>query len=732
QSHGILFVLSSAGHGIEQVSENLTDLLGLRPEDVVGRPFGDLLESQSRGYAEEIIDHAAKTFTNPFSIRMLNASGRSIPFNAIAHTIEGGSTVIELEPVALERGASSLDGYFRMVQASLAESTDLDEVRQVADLMAKQVKDFTGFDRVMIYRFAPDDHGEVIAEALEEGMEPYLHLHFPASDIPPQARELYLRTWVRLLYDVDAPQASLFPSQHPRIEGPLPMGDAVLRSLSPVHLEYLRNMGVAATLTISLVVEGRLWGLIACHHRTPHFVSYGMRATASFYGVIMSAQILRVDRLAEDRGVRFATREISKMLARMDRRHPLGTQLRAELDALARVFEADGIVYYESGAISKFGSCPSRQTLVSAISKLEERYADSGLICDRAKDQLPEITADEPLAMGLIAISFATDVWLLILRSEQPRVIKWGGNPNRKVSVDDRGKLRPRNSFSEWVSEVRGQALPWPSYIDQMVDELRTGLSSFLFENTRHLESVNDELEKFAGVIAHEVKSQLQSPTMVLGLVESLPQVQSDAAVHEMVSIGAESLRTLSHFTTEMLSFARADREDEVPEEVDVAVVVDQVLAQLSQTLKVESMRSRFVVHKLPTVSASKSLLSHLISNLVRNALLHGPLDEQGDFCVEIGAVRELESARDRNSPVFFVRDNGRGIAEADQERIFEYFQRGGGENRRGKGSGIGLGFVSRLLERGGGRIWLESQPGKGATFFFTLSEVVESDPSDD
>ena len=180
---------------------------------------------------------------------------------------------------------------FNSYRGSLERVEGAESIDEIAALMAEEVKHFTGFDRVMVYRFAEDFSGEVIAEEREEEMEPYLGLRYPASDIPPQARELYRTNLVRLLRDVDAEPVAIMSSNGVADAAKLDLGKSVLRAMSPVHLQYLRNMGVASSLTISLISGGALWGLIACHHREPKFVSYGVRATASFYATVMGAQI---------------------------------------------------------------------------------------------------------------------------------------------------------------------------------------------------------------------------------------------------------------------------------------------------------------------------------------------------------------------------------------------------------------------------------------------------------
>ena len=713
QSHGLFLVLDSDTYLIEQVGVNLIDLLGLEPADVVGRPVSDLIVEADVERALSLISQADSTFVNPFSISLCHADGEPHAFNAIAHSIEGGISILELEPLSIQVVEDgSLEAYLHLVQGSLGSTDELGSVEGIAASIARRVKEFTGFDRVMIYRFAPDFHGEVIAEELEEGMEPYLHLHYPASDIPPQARALYLENWVRLLYDVDAPAAPLYPAQHPRFDTPLPMNRAVLRAMSPYHLQYLRNMGVRSTLTVSLIVGGRLWGLIACHHRTPHFVSYGTRATVSVYGVVMSGQIARTEKAHYQKALSSGSQALHQVLKSLDVRNNLVEEICPHLQEIREVFEADGVIYLDEEVMESSGSCPAADSIREALPCLAKRSGGESVISSSVKEDWPELSDPLPAGAGFIAIPFGIDSWLLMFRQEMISTVRWAGDPGRPVEISGDGVLNPRASFSEWRQEVKGQSLPWPEHTGILIDELRGGLAGFLVEKTRHLESVNQELQHFAGVIAHEVKSEIQAPLMALGIVSEIPAVAESKRVAELISISSASLKTLAAFSSEMLDFAKADSANQELEEVDLKELVDQVRHQMERSTGTEEKSLNVVVVDTPRIITSRGQLHYLISNLIRNSVIHGPMDGQSDFMIEVGTTPGLGA--------FFVRDNGRGILEEDQERIFEYFYRGSTKNER-PGSGIGLGFARRLLERGGGRIWVESKPRLGASFYFTL-----------
>ncbi|HYH97324.1 GAF domain-containing protein, partial [Hyalangium sp.] len=271
QPHGVLFALSEPELTVTQVSTNTADLFGLQAELLLGRPLAELLERASLGQLTEALRSHQPQESNPLPITV----GRRT-FDGIVHRHQG-VTLLELEPVppAEEHHAWPLP---RLLQRAIARLQAAKNLRELCDAAAAEVRRLTGFERVMVYRFDEDDHGEVLAEDMLEGLDPYLGHHYPASDIPQQARQLYLRNWLRIIPDREYRPAPIIPSLRPDSQQPLDLSFSVLRSVSPIHIEYMRNLGVRASMSISLVHRGRLWGLISCaNHSSPRYVPYTLR-----------------------------------------------------------------------------------------------------------------------------------------------------------------------------------------------------------------------------------------------------------------------------------------------------------------------------------------------------------------------------------------------------------------------------------------------------------------------
>lgn len=711
QSHGLLFTLHPETLEIEQATENCETILGSPAAELLGMYLTDLVIPSHKERFLRLVKEAAENYVNPFVIEFIKNDGSTLECHGIANFLEDNQLVLlELEPTSLEDSVGdSLENYFQLIQNSLNQSSSLTEVNQIADLMADRVQRFTGFDRVMIYRFAPDYSGEVIAEAAAEGMEPYLGLRYPATDIPAQARELYLRNWVRLLKDVDSETSPIFPVKHPRLHKPTPLDKSVLRSMSPIHLQYLRNMDVAATLTISLIIEGKLWGLIACHHRTPRFVSYGIRATSSLYGVVMSAQLARAERASLNQAQADGEQAISKLISKLNPLSSLESAFATCLPDLLAIFNADGAAFISDQRMICHGDTPDKPLIENIIQEIRDLSGDQLIQTSKLSRDFPKLLDSPTKTAGLLAIPLGLKTSLLVFRNQQTADIRWGGDPSAPKVRDSQGRLTPRESFAEWIEKIEGQSEPWPPYTPFLADELRSGLSSFALSKNRVLESTNEELQHFATVIAHEVKSQLQPPLMTLSL---LKEKNLGDTMSEMVELGSNALSTLAEFTTEMLNFSQIESSTSDLDEVDLNQVVRMATEQAIRALSSEHLN--YQIAQLPFRRASRSQSQHLFSNLIRNSIIHGPDKGQEDFLIKIGSEGEGDNT------VFYVRDNGRGIDPKDQDNIFKYFYRGKNSTSR-KGSGIGLGFTRRLLEKTGDRIWVVSEPGQGTTFYFTL-----------
>ena len=720
QPHGMLFALHSETYVIEQVSENCEEFLGFTPDELLGKEFLAMVGFSARALVEHSFKIAISHLANPFPIPFIAADEEELDFEGIAYGTEGGVIVLELEKVrSSHTKGKRLDDYFQMIERSLQFSLNVAKPENVADLMVQEVKSFTGFDRVMVYQFATNYDGKVIAEAKEEDMEPFLNLQYPATDIPAQARALYEVNTVRLLRTADAAPAAIVPMLHPRTGKPTDMTKSVLRAVSPIHLEYLKNMGVTSTLTISLMVRGKLWGLIACHHSKARYVPYGVRATAALYGVVMSSRLDAVEVQKQEKSQTAAHRSLQAVMERLVPADGLGKSLKSNLEGFVDIFKADGGAVVDNGKVTTSGSVPGDALILSKIEKLEaEKRVDPEIIQDMyARNE--EFQKHRPAAAGLLSICVGEGLWVLIFRDEVVHEINWGGDPTNKGGEGSPGSLTPRKSFAAWKEKVTGTCAPWDFWTSTILDEFRSGVSKFLILREHLLLRSNGQLKNFSGIIAHEVRSQLQPPLMALQLIAEHKEGPLPEQLRKLVDMGVHSLDNLASFTTEMLDSADLEASHQKGGLVDMDSIARLVVAQTAETLGSDT--KAISVEALPMVEGSAALIYHLLSNLVRNALIHGPAEPGAKVRVEIGV-----DSYDSTSCLLYVKDDGRGIAEEDREKIFLVSYRSKASKDR-QGKGIGLGLVKQLIEQTGGKIWMDSELGVGTTFFIRLPSPAEN-----
>ncbi len=473
QPHGLLLALDPHRRTVLQASATTTRFLGRDPEQVLGSSVERVLGASELTSLHEALSRSVPQEGDPFVLTVLTPAGPE-PFEARLHRVDDVA-VLELEPVrGIAAAPAGVAGLARVREAIVA----LDGAATMSDLCeeaVRQVRAITGFDRVMAYHFHPDGHGEVLAEARAAGQDPYLGLHYPASDIPRQARELYLRQWLRLIADVDYRPAPLAPERNPRTGRPLDLGLAALRSVSPIHLQYLRNMQVSASMSVSLVVDGELWGLIACHHRSPRRVGYAVRALCELLGRLVSAQLV-------------ARRQHAAVAAQLEvkRRHSELVECMAELDTPARgliegrttaldLVAADGLVARIDGAPATVGAAPSAAAADRLVDRVRRDRGPGVYATDALGERYPEFADVVSVASGAIVVPLqARGEYVAWFRREAVATVDWAGDPRKATGPDG---LSPRASFARWSETVRGRSRPWTRTELDAAADLRRSIS---------------------------------------------------------------------------------------------------------------------------------------------------------------------------------------------------------------------------------------------------------------
>jgi light-regulated signal transduction histidine kinase (bacteriophytochrome) len=710
QPHGLLFACRGADLRIQQVSANLEAWLGLAPSAVLGLSFGGLL---AHGSAEALLQATQRPVLREVSpLRVATARGDA--FDATLH--RSGDLVI----VELERTGPAVPpdprGFDPRLRGSILRMQHAASVAALCQVAAREVRDVTGFDRVMVYRFDADWNGEVVAEEKRADLEPFLGLHYPASDIPAQARRLYTVNWLRLIADVAYRPVPLEPLLDPQTGAPLDLSHAVLRSVSPIHIEYLRNMGVTASMSVSLVVDGVLAGLIACHHYSgPRVIDSAARDTSEFLGQSLSWQ-LRVLAAAE-------VAERDKLAQHHEAQIVRGIASASELlDGLAQpsllaVTDAQGAAIVLDEGIRRVGDTPTAEELTELITWLGRQDTDVVVTSHLASLYPP---AETWQVAGLLAVAISRELgeYIVWFRTSSERIVDWAGDPRKAITIQgDAPRLSPRGSFQLWRETIRGQALPWERWHVEAASNLRRVLVGGFRKRSVELRLLNDRLletdrakDSFIATVSHELRTPLNAITGWTQLLRS-GQLSGSRAEHALEVI-ARNADIQIQIVDDLLDVSRitSGKVTLDVETVDLPGLIDSVLDASALALDAKNLRLKRVLDP----SASPILgdpvrMRQIVNNLLTNAIKFTP--KGGSITV---ILRRLDSDVE-----ITVQDSGKGIAPAFLAHIFEPFrQQDEGMNRRTQGLGLGLAIVKKLVELHGGRVTAESAgEGLGAVF---------------
>ncbi|WP_411194482.1 HWE histidine kinase domain-containing protein [Rhodopseudomonas sp. BAL398] len=472
QSFGFLLAIPMDSWVIERCSRNVEDFLAVPAATLIGKPLDTIFALEAVHTIRSHLQSAmiGEAPARVFNIALTAAEARyDLAIHAVANRL-----VIECERSRPEQAVNAAV----LVTSMLGRLEATESMHAFFRVAARSVRALTGFDRVMVYRFDHDESGEVIAEAATQGLEPFLGLHYPASDIPQQARRLYERNVLRIIPDVGAAPSPIEPTLD-RAGQPLDLSMSVLRSVSPIHLEYLANMGVAASMSISILRDGKLWGLFACHHYSPHHIGFDLRTTVELFARIFSFQLEARERETEIAYEARAQKLHQRLVTTMAAEAAVIESLVDHLDDIADLLLCDGIGLCIDGRATLKGLTPTTEQFLGLVKHLSaaeiaEVYSSYAIAADYPE---AEAFGDRAAGMLVVPLSRAPGDYLIFFRKETLRGVNWAGDPAKPVTTGPMGsRLTPRKSFEIWKETVRGQSAPWLAVERRIAESLRVSL----------------------------------------------------------------------------------------------------------------------------------------------------------------------------------------------------------------------------------------------------------------
>jgi light-regulated signal transduction histidine kinase (bacteriophytochrome)/CheY-like chemotaxis protein len=472
---------------ITHASANVSSFLGLKADGVIGKTLGDAIGEAA---AHDLRNAAAKAGGSQTAgaLRAHRLPSIEQPFDITIHTHDR-MLFVELEVSAPI--ASNADDPLDMTQSAVRRIGLETTIEGISATAAKLARAMLGYDRVMVYRFLHNGAGQVIAEAKKAGSHSFMNQFFPASDIPVQARRLYLLNWIRMIGDAGYTPVPILPLSQEEVSQ-IDMSYAHLRSVSPIHCEYLANIGVAGSLSISIVVEDKLWGLIACHHNQPRIIPLPQRLGAELFGQYFSLQVAGAERRAEFLAAGAARQKLDSIVALLTPDEPVNEIMASRLADFASLIPCDGVGLLMDGKWSHTGAAPPASKIPRLAEFIDENSDDTIWRTHDLRTMLGDTDYGNVVA-GALAVPLSSNGrdYLLFFRSEEAYKIEWAGEPKKAVISSSLGnRLTPRGSFETWREEVREQSKPWTDADRAVAESVRNYLRDVVL---RHAEATAEE-----------------------------------------------------------------------------------------------------------------------------------------------------------------------------------------------------------------------------------------------
>ena len=715
QSHGFLVAVDSSTQLITYISENIEPFVNKAPKDYLGLAVDILNEDLGLNAAQLSLGQfiklgsSNKSFetANPFLIAV---AGK--PYNLVI-SVSGENHILEFETVA-----SDLDfDLQKTIGRSVSEILSGKNLHSLLLNAAEEIKKIIRYDRIMVYKFGEGGHGEVVAEVKNDDLAPFMGLHYPATDIPKQARELYQINLTRIIADVNTESSAIITHE---TGTPLDLTHSVLRAVSPIHIQYLKNMDVKSSFSISLVAHGELWGLIACHNYSPRFINYKGRDASKLIGQILSSALeYRQDEEDTEKFKQLdkAADELSRFI---EKENYIVDALTTKAVTIRDLTTATGAALIFDNVITTIGDTPVKDKIKEISAWLLVNMQDSIYYTHRFPEIFTQAKAYSKKASGILACMLSKEMGEMIIwfKPEQLKTVNWAGDPTKPMEENSNGLMQvsPRKSFESWSQLVRLTSEKWTNEELKAVLKIREQIIYAINRKANDIRLLNErlnlayeELDTFSFTISHDLRTPLSSIKSYAELLLNTNKSIDDKAKMILARI-VNGTNKMDFLIKEILNYSRVGRADIELATINMVHLIGEIKKEVIAALNAENLE--FVIGDTPEITGDAVMINQVFTNLINNAVKYSSRSNPSKV--------KIEGKTGNSEITYSVEDNGVGIDINYYSRVFELFKRM--DNVKDfDGTGVGLAIVKRIVEKHGARIWFESNLGVGTIFYISF-----------
>ncbi|WP_228376564.1 ATP-binding protein [Chryseobacterium indologenes] len=712
QSFGYLIGIDAESRSITFFSRNISDIFKIDSmEKLFDRELTDFPES-----FQSIIDSDIYTSLERFTRRENETYFDKIFIDEEEYHFSvfknGPYIFLEFEKVLMnpdKRISNKYDNFYI-----------IDNEQDLWNHLLETLSRVVNYDRMMVYKFMMDGSGKVIAERTNENMESFLGLHYPESDIPKQARELYLKKRKRIFSNVDAEPVPLLS----KTKDPIDLTFSGARSMSPVHMQYLKNSGVSSSFSVSIIIDDHLWGLVTCQNIRPKHIDLEDRVQAGIFTTLAANAYSSFKSKSELHYRLELNEKLSQMKTEFLKHNNLLDSLFENKVQIKQLPESDGLAIVSDESIVMEGTTPRPETIAKivqwALENTRERiYISRSFLKDHGEELG---LSDNAAGIIIYFIEREKHEMLIWFRKEFDEHINWAGNPEKNIEVfsqngENRQMVSPRSSFRIFTENIKGHSKRWNSRNISAVQAIRDLILETSHKNYNAIKRLNDELKKvneeldsFSYTISHD----LGTPLTVMKLnAQMLLKNLTDGSEKSKTKINTiiEEIDNMAEMMQDVLQLSRAKHSEIELENLKTSHTIQKISENAKMTYG--SSKTEIIIKECPDVMADKTMLHQVFLNIINNAVKYSSHKEMPKV--------HIEGTEDGQTIIYRISDNGIGIPAEEKHKMFKIFNRMDNA-KKFKGNGVGLSIVHRIMKRLGGNVDYESNI-EGTSFILTFKK---------